>query len=72
MSGDNEHTLWQVAGRLEAKVERLVDGQAQIRADVRGGRKETNRKVDKMIYGGVGIGVGLFALLIMEIIGRAT
>ena len=55
--------LSQEKGRLDAKAGRLIAGQGQIKAEVRAGRKETaglldrlDRKLSKLIHGGVAIG----------------
>lgn len=67
--------LAQAMGRLDANVGRLIAGQGQSKAEIRAGRKETTgrlnrlyRKFDKLIYGGIAIGVSLIALLVTRAI----
>ena len=54
--------LWQVVGRLEANVERLVEGQANLRADL----KATNARIDRLLYAIIGLTMGIVAAVVVQ------
>ena len=54
--------LWQVVGRLEANVGRLVEGQADLRADL----KATNARIDRLLYAIIGLTMGIVAAVVVQ------
>ena len=54
--------LWQVVGRLEANVERLVEGQADLRTDL----KATNARIDRLLYAIIGLTMGVVAAVVVQ------
>ena len=54
--------LWQVVGRLEVNVERLVEGQADLRADL----KATNARIDRLLYAIIGLTMGIVAAVVVQ------
>ena len=71
--------IWQAIGSLEANVARLLDGQSDLRADLRDtrsdlrdGLKTTNARIDKLLWLGLGLAGGVVSLLVLEVIQAAT
>ena len=71
--------IWQAIGSLEANVARLLDGQADLRADLRDtrsdlrdGLKTTNARIDKLLWLGLGLAGGVVTLLVLEVIQAAS
>ncbi len=64
--------IWQAIGSLEANVARLLDGQSDLRADLRDGLKTTNARIDKLLWLGLGLAGGVVTLLVLEVIQAAT
>ena len=71
--------IWQAIGSLEANVARLLDGQADLRSelrdtwsDLRDGLKTTNARIDKLLWLGLGLAGGVVTLLVLEVIQAAT
>ena len=71
--------IWQAIGSLEANVARLLDGQADLRSDLRDtwsdlrdGLKTTNARIDKLLWLGLGLAGGVVSLLVLEVIQAAT
>ena len=64
--------IWQAIGSLEANVARLLDGQSDLRADLRDGLKTTNARIDKLLWLGLGLAGGVVTLLVLEGIQAAT
>ena len=78
--------IWQAIGSLEANVARLLDGQANLRSDLRDtrsdlrdtrsdlrdGLKTTNARIDKLLWLGLGLAGGVVTLLVLEVIQAAT
>ena len=69
----------QAIGSLEANVARLLDGQSDLRADLRDtrsdlrdGLKTTNARIDKLLWLGLGLAGGVVTLLVLEVIQAAT
>jgi len=60
--------IWQAIGSLEANVARLLDGQSDLRADL----KTTNARIDKLLWLGLGLAGGVVTLLVLEVIQAAT
>ena len=60
--------IWQAIGSLEANVARLLDGQADLRADL----KTTNARIDKLLWLGLGLAGGVVTLLVLEVIQAAS
>ena len=54
--------LWQVVGRLEVNVDRLVEGQANLRADL----KATNARIDRLLYAIIGLTMGIVAAVVVQ------
>ncbi len=72
-------SIWQAIGSLEANVARLLDGQADLRSDLRDtwsdlrdGLKTTNARIDKLLWLGLGLAGGVVTLLVLEVIQAAT
>ena len=72
-------SIWQAIGSLEANVARLLDGQSDLRADLRDtrsdlrdGLKTTNARIDKLLWLGLGLAGGVVTLLVLEVIQAAT
>ena len=61
-------SIWQAIGSLEANVARLLDGQSDLRADL----KTTNARIDKLLWLGLGLAGGVVTLLVLEVIQAAT
>ena len=71
--------IWQAIGSLEANVARLLDGQSDLRADLRDtrsdlrdGLKTTNARIDKLLWLGLGLAGGVVTLLVLEVIQAAN
>ena len=71
--------IWQAIGSLEANVARLLDGQADLRSelrercsDLRDGLKTTNARIDKLLWLGLGLAGGVVTLLVLEVIQAAS
>ena len=71
--------IWQAIGSLEANVARLLDGQSDLRSDLRDtrsdlreGLKTTNARIDKLLWLGLGLAGGVVTLLVLEVIQAAT
>ena len=78
--------IWQAIGSLEANVARLLDGQANLRSDLRDtrsdlrdtrsdlrdGLKTTNARIDKLLWLGLGLAGGVVTLLVLEVIQAAS
>ena len=64
--------IWQAIGSLEANVARLLDGQSDLRADLRDGLKTTNARIDKLLWLGLGLAGGVVTLLVLEVIQAAS
>ena len=60
--------IWQAIGSLEANVARLLDGQSDLRADL----KTTNARIDKLLWLGLGLAGGVVTLLVLEVIQAAS
>ncbi len=56
--------VWRAIGRLEGDVAALKDGQNEIKADLRDGFREVNRRVDRLFYAMLGIGGALLVAII--------
>ena len=61
-------SIWQAIGSLEANVARLLDGQSDLRADL----KTTNARIDKLLWLGLGLAGGVVTLLVLEVIQAAS
>ena len=61
-------SIWQAIGSLEANVARLLDGQSDLRDDL----KTTNARIDKLLWLGLGLAGGVVTLLVLEVIQAAT
>ena len=62
MTTDNDAdspNTWRTVGRLEANVERLVQGQERL-----------ERRVERLVYGIIALGGGMLGLLLMEVLRR--
>ena len=73
MAADEEErggwrNIWQAIGSLEANVARLLDGQYDLRADL----KTTNARIDKLLWLGLGLAGGVVTLLVLEVIQAAS
>ena len=75
--------IWQVIGKLEANVARLLDGQSELRTDLRDGQSElrtdlrdglktTNARIDKLLWLGLGLAGGVVTLLVLEVLSRTS
>ena len=64
--------IWPAIGSLEANVARLLDGQSDLRADLRDGLKTTNARIDKLLWLGLGLAGGVVTLLVLAGIQAAT
>ena len=71
--------IWQVIGKLEANVARLLDGQSELRTDLRDvqselrdGLKTTNARIDKLLWLGLGLAGGVVTLLVLEVLSRTS
>lgn len=57
---DSNAALWLAVGRLQSDVSRVVEGQSELRV----GLTETNRRIDRLFYAIIGVGVGIIASLV--------
>lgn len=57
--------LWPVAGKLEANVDRLLEGQTQLKADLKDTNDRIDRKFDRLMYAVVALTTGVIGLLII-------
>ena len=64
--------IWQAIGKLEANVARLLDGQSELRTDLRDGLKTTNARIDKLLWLGLGLAGGVVTLLVLEVLSRTS
>ena len=75
--------IWQAIGKLEANVARLLDGQSNLRTDLRDGQSElrtdlrdglktTNARIDKLLWLGLGLAGGVVTLLVLEVLSRTS
>ena len=75
--------IWQAIGKLEANVARLLDGQSELRTDLRDGQsdlrtelrdglKTTNARIDKLLWLGLGLAGGVVTLLVLEVLSRTS
>ena len=78
-----QRNIWQVIGKLEANVARLLDGQSDLRTDLREGQsdlrtelrdglKTTNARIDKLLWLGLGLAGGVVTLLVLEVLSRTS
>lgn len=75
MTADDEgrgslRNLWQVVGKLEANVDRLLEGQTQLKADLKDTNDRIDRKFDRLMYAVVALTTGVIGLLILELVSR--
>ncbi len=70
--------LWLAVGRLQSDVARLIEGQAELRADLTETNRETNRRIDetnrridgsnrrmdRLFYAIIGVGAGVVGTLV--------
>ena len=62
--------LWPRVGKLEANVDRLLEGQTQLKADLKDTNDRIDRKFDRLMYAVVALTTGVIGLLILELVSR--
>ena len=55
--------IWRAMGRIEGDITSLKEGQGEIKADLRDGLREVNRRVDRLFYATLAVGGGLFVAI---------
>ncbi len=61
---ESNAALWLAVGRLQSDVSRVIEEQTELRAELRTGLAETNRRIDRLFYAILGAGAGIIASLV--------
>ena len=64
---ESNAALWLAVGRLQSDVARVIEGQAEIRADMAETNRridEANRRIDRLFYALIGVGAGVIGTLV--------